>query len=58
MAAPVAALAVNQASRSRTVSYLLAAIICAPALFVVMLPIARPGSAAALDKLHEAWESR
>ena len=47
MAAPVAALAVNQASRSRTVRYLLAAIICAPALFVVMLVVLLSGGAAA-----------
>ena len=47
MAAPVAALAVNQASTPRTVRYLLAAIICAPALLVVMLVVLLSGGAAA-----------
>ena len=47
MAAPAAALAVNQAVRSRTVRYLVAAIICAPAMFVVMLVMLLSGGAAA-----------
>ena len=47
MAALVAALAVNQASTSRTVRYLLAAVICAPALFVVMLVVLLSGGAVA-----------
>ena len=47
MAAPAAALAANQAAKSRTVRYLVAAIICAPALFVVMLVMLLSGGAAA-----------
>ena len=47
MAAPVAALAVNQATTSRRFRYLLAAIICAPVVFVVMLVVLLSGGAAA-----------
>ena len=47
MVAPAAALAGNQAVRSRTVRYLVAAVICAPAMFVVMLVMLLSGGAAA-----------
>ncbi len=47
MVAPAAALAVNQAVKSRTVQYLVAAIICAPPMFVVMLVMLLSGGAAA-----------